>query len=101
MIVYNITIKTEAAIAPQWLKWLATEHAPAMVATGCFYDFHILQLLEVDDSEGPTFAVQFYAHTAAHYEQYRENFEKRFQQKAAERWGSRFVSFSTLMQTAV
>lgn len=98
MIVYNVTIKAEAAIAPQWLHWLANEHAPQMLATSCFYKFQVLQLLELDDTEGPTYAVQYYAHTMADYEKYMARFAGSFQQKAAARWGASVVSFSTLMQ---
>ena len=98
MIVYNITVKVAAAIAAQWLHWLRTEQAPEVLATGCFHTFQVLQLLEMDDAEGSTYAVQFSAHTQADYEMYIARFANHFQNQAIRKWGSRFVSFSTLMQ---
>jgi hypothetical protein len=98
MIVYNVTVKVEAGIAPQWLQWLHSEHAPHMLATGCFYKFQVLQLLEVDDAEGLTYAIQYYAHTTADYETYLAQHATPLQQQAQARWGNRFVFFSTLMQ---
>jgi len=98
MIVYNVTVKVDAAVVPQWLHWLRTEHGPEVVATGCFYTFQVLHLLEMDDAEGPTYAVQFSAHAQADYERYITRFANHFQNEAIRKWGSRFVSFSTLMQ---
>jgi hypothetical protein len=97
MIVYNITVKVDRAIAPKWLDWLREREAPEILATGCFYKYHILHLPELEDDEGPTYAVQYYAHTAAGYETYMMRFAARFRQQAAETWGSRLVSFGTLM----
>src|SRR5688572_8089486 len=98
MIVYNSTTKVHAAIAPQWLHCLQTEHAPLILAPGCFWKYQVLHLLELDDTEGPTYAVQCYAHTIADYETYQDRFEAEMQQQATGRWGSHVVSFSTLMQ---
>jgi|SRR5215218_5314391 len=98
MIVYNITVKVEATIAAQWLQWLHQTHAPAMLATGCFWKYQVLHLLEIDDTEGPTYAIQYYAHTTDDYERYRANFAHHMQQQAVNMWGDHFVSFSTLMQ---
>jgi hypothetical protein len=98
MIVYNITVKVDAAIAAQWLQWLHQTHAPEMLATGCFWKYQVLHLLEMDDAEGPTYAIQYYAHTTTDYNRYCSNFAHQLQQEAVKKWGDRFVSFSTLMR---
>ena len=54
MIIYNVTIKVQESIKAEWLTWLKAEHIPEVIATGCFTHAVILQLLEVDTSEGPT-----------------------------------------------
>jgi hypothetical protein len=59
-LIYNVTIKVEATIADEWLRWLQDEHIPDVMATGCFSNYKIVRLLEVDESEGPTYAVQHY-----------------------------------------
>ena len=57
MIIYNVTIKVDASIADAWLQWLLREHIPDMLHTGCFRSHRVVRLMEVDDSEGPTYAV--------------------------------------------
>jgi len=66
-IIYNITLKVEAQIADEWLQWMITEHIPEVLKTGCFYDYTILKLLEIDEEEGPTYAIQYRAESKADY----------------------------------
>ncbi len=53
MIIYNVTIKVDKTIAEDWLLWMQKEHIPEVMATGCFYAYKIVRLLEIDESEGP------------------------------------------------
>ena len=59
MIIYNVTVKVEERIAPDWLKWLKGEHIPEILATGCFTEAVVFDLLEPYDGEGVTFVVQY------------------------------------------
>ena len=98
MIVYNVTVKVEAAIASQWLAWVTSEQAPLFLSTGCFWKYQLLHLLELDDAEGPTYAIQYYAYTFIHYQTFLELHAVALQHKERARWGQRFVSFSTVME---
>ena len=101
MIVYNITVNVDWAIAAPWLQWFTEEQAPEIVATGCFSKYHVLQLLQVDEADGPTYALQFYANRIEDYENYITHFAPHFQQKASYRWGDGFMAFQTLMSVVV
>lgn len=98
MIIYNVTVKVEPAIADVWLRWLQTEHAPDVVATGCFTGYKVVRLLEVDDSEGPTYAVQYFADSFDRYKEYQSHYALDLRQKALDKWGDRFVAFRTVME---
>lgn len=98
MIIYNVTVKVDAAIADQWLQWMQQEHAPALVATGCFTHYQIVRLLEVDDAEGPTYAVQYSARNLADYERYKRDYAAGMQQQSTQKWGDRYIAFRSLMQ---
>ncbi|MBL0357780.1 MAG: DUF4286 family protein [Chitinophagaceae bacterium] len=98
MIIYNVTIKLDEAIHPQWLVWLKEEHIPDVIATGCFTKATILQLLETDDSEGPTYAIQYFAESKALYNLYIEKFSGEMRQRSFDKWGSRFIAFRSVMQ---
>jgi hypothetical protein len=98
MIIYNVTIKVEPGIAAAWLNWLQQEHIPEVIETGCFTHATVLRLLEVDETDGPTFAVQYFAESKALYNQYIEKFAPLMREKSFEKWGNRFIAFRSVMQ---
>lgn len=98
MVIYNVTIKLEEAIHQQWLQWLQDIHIPEVTATGCFTKATILRLLEVDDNEGPTYAIQYFAESKALYNQYIEKFAGEMRQRSFDKWGNRFIAFRSVMQ---
>lgn len=98
MIIYNVTIKVESGIATEWLNWLQQEHIPEVIETGCFTRATVLKLLEVDETDGPTFAVQYFAESKALYNQYIEKFAPLMREKSFEKWGNRFIAFRSVMQ---
>ena len=98
MIIYNVTVKVEDPIASNWLTWLKEEHIPDIINTGCFTHAAILRLLEVDDTEGPTYAVQYYADSAVQYKLYIEKFSDEMRKKGNDKWGGQFIAFRTVME---
>ena len=98
MIIYNITIKVDAAIQNEWLVWVKDEHVPEILQTNCFTQATILQLLETDNTEGPTYAIQCRAESKALYNQYIENFAGLMRQKSFDKWGDRFIAFRSVLQ---
>lgn len=98
MIVYNVTVKVDTAISEDWLAWLQSEHIAEVLGTGCFSHASILKLLEVDDSEGPTYAIQYFAESKALYNQYIEKYAGGFRQKSFDKWGNKFIAFRSVMQ---
>lgn len=98
MIIYNVTSKVEASIAAAWLQWMQAEHIPDVMATGCFTDFKLVRLLEVDDTEGPTYAIQYHAADKAAYERYNNEHASRLRAAAFDKWGNNFISFRSLME---
>ena len=98
MIIYNVTIKVEHSIAEEWMSWLKNEHIPDLIATGCFTHATILHLLEADDTEGITYAVQYHAESKALYNRYIENFSEMMRKKATDKWGDKFIAFRSVMQ---
>ena len=98
MFIYNVTIKVKHEIQHIWMEWLKNEHIPEVLATGCFHDFKILQLLEIDDTEGPTFAIQYAAESKAAYNQYIEKHAPLLRQKSYDKWGDQFIAFRSFMQ---
>lgn len=98
MIIYNVTIKVENSIADKWLGWLKEEHIPDMISTGCFTNATILRLLETDETEGPTYAVQYHAADNELYNKYIEKYSGEMRKKGMDKWGNRVIAFRSVMQ---
>lgn len=98
MIIYNVTLKVHSSIADEWLQWLREVHIPEVMGTGCFISHRAMRLLEVDDSEGPTYAVQYHAESKALYNRYIEKFAGEMRQRSFDRWGDKFIAFRSVMQ---
>lgn len=98
MIIYNVTVKTDHSIAAAWLQWLKEEHIPDIIRTGCFTHANILRLVEVDESDGITYAVQYHAANKEQYDRYISEFANEMRQKATDKWGNKFIAFRTVMQ---
>lgn len=98
MIIYNVTIKVADAISAEWLEWMKNEHIPDVIGTGCFTHAVILRLVEVDDTEGPTYAIQYHAESKALYNRYIEIFASDMRQRGYDKWGDQFIAFRSVMQ---
>ena len=68
------------------------------MATELFSHFQVVRLMEVNEDEGPTYAVQLYLKDASHFNSYRENHLRKFQQKEKDAWGDYATSFASLME---
>ncbi len=98
MIVYNVTTKVDTAVAGEWLQWLKEEHIPEIINSGCFTHANILELLETDNTDGPTYTVQYFAESKALYNLYIEKFAPVMREKSFDKWGNKTIAFRSLMK---
>lgn len=98
MIIYNVTVKVEAEIAEPYLNWLKEDHIPKIMATGCFTEYRICRMLDLDEGDGPTLVVQYHAPARESYETYLRDHAPRLREEAFERWGNRFLAYRSLME---
>lgn len=98
MFIYNVTIKLTESIHADWINWMQQEHIPEVLTTGCFEKATLVRLLEIDDSDGPTYAVQYHAVSRAQYQRYISLYADGLRQKSFDRWGNQFMAFRSLMQ---
>jgi hypothetical protein len=98
MLIYNVTIQADHAIADAWLQWMQEVHIPEVLATGCFVRAQLLRLLDTDETEGRTYATQYYAESRAQYDTYIAQYAEALRQQGRAKWGDAFVAFRTLME---
>ncbi len=98
MLVFNITVKVHVSILEGWLAWQQQEHIPAIMTAGSFDDYKFYRLLDQDESEGPTFVLQFYTQSPEDYQLYTLEADPQLQIDAQAKWGEGFVAFRTTME---
>ena len=98
MIVYNITIKVTPAIEENWLEWQKTEHIPEMMATGLFVEYKLFRLLELEETDGSTYVIQYFTDSIEKYAIYIEEYAPALRKKAADKWADQFIGFRTVME---
>ncbi|ATL46753.1 hypothetical protein COR50_05955 [Chitinophaga caeni] len=98
MIIYNVTIKVSPEINLDWLIWMKEIHIPGILDTGLFHDYRMSRLLEQDDTDGPTYTVQYYTDSYENYQTYLQEYAAKFRELSFDMWGDNFVAFRTVMQ---
>ncbi len=98
MIIYNITTQVTWSIHSHWMQWLMESRLPALMATGIFSHHQLVRLLEVDDEEGPTYALQLYVKNDRSIEDYKTNHLPALSHNEKTLWGDQVLSFSSLME---
>ena len=96
--IYNVTSRVEAGVAEAWLAWMREEHVPRVLATGLFTHHRILHLLDNEEEDGQTFAVQYYTTSREKYERYLLEHAPLLRGEVTERWGEAVLSFRTFME---
>jgi hypothetical protein len=98
MFIYNITTLVSWPIHDEWKEWMTTEFVPELIATGLFTNYQLVRLMEVNEKEGPTYAVQLYLKNASDFNLYRQKHLHSFQEKEQLAWGDYVTSFASLME---
>lgn len=98
MVLYNVTIKVETEAVEEWVKWMKEEHIPDLINTGLFIDAKLFRLLEIDESDGVTYAAQYFCNSMAEYEKYIADHAQVMRARGIERFGDKFVAFRTIME---
>lgn len=98
MILYNITYMVAHAIHEDWLVWMKTIHIPEIMSSGLFERNQMFKLLEVDEQEGLTYAVQFYTSSIENYNSYITNYAPALRLQANQKWGDQVLGYRTIME---
>lgn len=98
MIIYNVTTQVNSSIHDTWLEWMKEEHIPEVLATGLFTHHRMLRLIEADETEGPTYAIQYFTTLKEKYDLYMELHAKDLRAKTLQKWGDQIFSFRSLME---
>ena len=98
MIVYNVTLHVELGINELWVRWMKEEHIPKVLATGCFTDHKFYRVMEENQADGMTYAVQYFAPDLTAYFDYQNNHAPALQKESKDIWQDKYTAFRTLLR---
>lgn len=98
MIVYNVTVKVDLEINDMWVLWMKKDHIPQVMDTGCFSQYKFYRIVENDQTDGITYAVQYFAETMSDYFLYQNEHAPALQQVAKDVFPNKFVAFRTVLK---
>jgi hypothetical protein len=98
MYLYNVTCLVTNDLHTEWLAWMRSEHIPEVIATGLFSHHRILRLRDTDESDGVTYAIQYFCSSREAYDLYILKHAPAMRRIVQEKWGESVVSFRTLME---
>ena len=98
MIIYNVTVKVDNDAADAWVGWMKSEHMAELMDTGLFIDCRLCRLLEQDETEGVTYAAQYFLESIDQYNEYIDNHAAIMREKGFKMFGGKFAAFRTVME---
>ena len=98
MYIYNVTYLVDPSIRHDWLRWMRDGHLPAVMSTGCFLRNQFVRLLDLDESHGQTYAVQYYAADRGSCDHFATQYEPGLERESGRQWGEKCLTFKTLME---
>jgi hypothetical protein len=98
MLIYNVTTHVNWPFHDAWVKWMKEKHIPDVMSSGCFTEYRFVRVLEIDESEGPTYAVQYFAPTKEQYENYLQHHAPKLRNEVLVNWGDHIIGFRSLME---
>lgn len=98
MFIYNLTVLVNVSIEEKWKLWMHESYIPEVMETDCFTGFRFVRLLDMNEEEGATYALQFFAETIEDYNRFKSLHAPSIEDRKRKKWGDDFVSFATIMQ---
>ena len=99
MIIYNVTVNVTHKAHDLWMKWLKEEHLPEIMETNTFHDIKIYKLINIDETDGPTYSVQFFADSEKEYNKFIDEFAPELRSKSVKKWGDEMFSFRSTLKS--
>ena len=97
MYIYNVTVSIDKLVADEWHQWMKIIHIPMVMKTGCFTEYKMCKVLNVDD-EGATYSTQYSFNDMKDIESYMANEAPRLQADMKDLYEGKYVAFRTLLE---
>ncbi|MFT7589435.1 MAG: hypothetical protein ACI959_001653 [Limisphaerales bacterium] len=98
MIIYNVTVKINLEVHDNWLAWMKESHIPDVMHTGYFKGHKLVYILDQDEAEGKTYAIQYFCESIAKLKEYQDTAAPVLQEEHTAKFKDQFVAFRTIME---
>ncbi len=98
MLIYNVSTLVSWPVHDAWVKWMKEIHIPEVMLSGCFTGYRFVRVLETDETDGATYAVQYFAASRKDYDDYLSQHAPALRQNTLDEWGNQVFGFRSLMQ---
>lgn len=98
MILYNETISIDADVEADWVAWMKEKQIPEILNTGMFVSARIFKVINDNEAESTSYAVQYLAESMEHLSLYQQRYAPALQDEHHARFRGKYVSFSTLLE---
>jgi hypothetical protein len=99
MLIVNTTYQVSLVFEEEWKKWVLTEYAPEVVASGLMVHPKLFRLLIENEPEMVSYALQFEVKDLDTLESWFERFGKDLQLSMDTRFEDKVLGFTTLMES--
>lgn len=96
MILYNVTVSIDPAVAVEWMEWMRSKHIPDVMATGCFLESRFSRV-NGEEENGFTYATTYLAESQEKLDTYQSDFAPALKQEHSERYLGKFAAFRTFL----
>ncbi len=97
-VLYNVTCCVNPEIGEEWLEWMRNHHIPEVMATGKFEEYRILEMIDAEQVNSVTYAIQYLASSLELYHRYQNEHAPMLQKKTLDRYGDQISAFRSLLK---
>lgn len=98
MIIYNTTFNIENDILTECVDYLKKDYIPRAAASGFLMTPYLRRILQDETEDASCYSVQFHVKNPETLEYWMQNEGRTLQQELVQRFGSKIVGFSTLLE---
>lgn len=98
MIIYNVTISVDKDVESDFMIWLKNIHIPEVLDTKLFLEYKLLRMIDEDNPNATTYAVQYSMESVEKFVEYADNYAPALQTKTQEKYGNKVAAFRTLLE---
>ncbi|MDE3213204.1 MAG: DUF4286 family protein, partial [Bacteroidota bacterium] len=93
MLIQNNTYKVDPGIVSEWYRWQREVCIPEIMKTGLFSEYRCYELLDMEETDGKTYVIQFWAKDKKDHDRFVREYDRDFEKWSLDNWGHRIVRF--------